>query len=90
MVSRIVKFAPLELINSFRANICLYAHENQQKYSSLEYFDQRLSMKQFYYEFVKGKLVAETMLKDKKIKIQFAFFENKVISRNIVFSSSFV
>ena len=47
-------------------------------------------MKQFYYEFVKGKLVAKTMLKDKKIKIQFAFFENKVISRNIVFSSSFV
>ena len=47
-------------------------------------------MKQFYYEFFKGKLVAETMLKDKKIKIQFAFFENKVVSRNIVFSSSFV
>jgi len=55
-------------MNSFRANIGLYAHENQQKYSSFEYFDQRLPMEQFYHEFVKGKLVAETMLKDKKIE----------------------
>lgn len=77
-------------MNGFRANISLYAHENQQKYSSLEHFDQRLPMEQFYHEFVKGKLVAETMLKDKKIEIRFAFFENQVVSGNVVFSSSFV
>jgi hypothetical protein len=52
-------------------------------------------MEQFFHEFVKGKLVAETMLKDRKIEIRFAFFENKVVSKSrnlsfhclIVFSS---
>jgi len=83
-------FALLVPMNSFRANISVYAHENQQKYSSLEYFDQTLPMEQFYREFVKGKLVAETMLKDKKIEIRFAFFENNVVSGSVVFSSSFV
>ena len=39
-------------------------------------------MEQFYHEFVKGKLVAETMLKDKKIEIRFVFFENKVVSKS--------
>jgi len=77
-------------MNSFRVNISVYTHENQQKYSSLEYVDQTLPMEQFYHEFVKGKLVAETMLKDKKIEIQFAFFENNVVSGSVVFSSSFV
>lgn len=64
----------------FRENISLYAHETQSKYSSLDYFDQSLLLDQFYHEFVKGKLAAETMLKDKKIEIRFAFFENKVVS----------
>ena len=69
MVNTILNLALPVLINSFRANISLYAHENQQKYLSLEHFYQRLPMEKFYHEFVKGKLVAETMLKDKKIEI---------------------
>ncbi|KAF8952860.1 hypothetical protein BDZ97DRAFT_1909005 [Flammula alnicola] len=60
------------------ANISLYAHETQQKYSSLDHFDYSLPMEQFFHEFVKGKLAVETMLKDKKIEIRFAFFEETV------------
>jgi hypothetical protein len=69
-----------------RPLISLYAHETQQKYSSLNYFDRRLSMGQFFHEFVKGKLAADNMLKDKKIEIRFVFFIDKVVSQEIFLS----
>ncbi|PPQ79723.1 hypothetical protein CVT26_016028 [Gymnopilus dilepis] len=58
--------------------ISLYAHETQQKYVSLDYFERERPMSQFFNEFLKGKLAADNMLKDKKIEIRFVFFTDQV------------
>ena len=60
----------------------------QQRFSSLDFFDQKLLLAQFFQEFVKSKLAAENMLKDKKIEIRFAYFVNRVVSRKSSFLDS--
>ncbi|KAF8900677.1 hypothetical protein CPB84DRAFT_1747345 [Gymnopilus junonius] len=71
-------------------HIHLYAHESQQKYVSLDYFIRELPMSQFFNEFMKGKLAADNMLKDKKIEIHFAYFMDDVASSSVAKSSQLI
>ena len=67
-------------IFDFRTNITLYAHESQNKYSSLKHFNLELLMQKFFAEFVDQKLVNETMRKECKVEIHFVFDHDSVVS----------
>lgn len=69
----------------FRTNITLYAHESQNKHSSLKHFNLELPMQKFFAEFVDQKLINETMRKERKIEIRFVFDHDSVVS-----SSTFI
>jgi hypothetical protein len=66
--------------SDFRTNITLYAHESQNKYSSLKHFNLELLMQKFFAEFVDQKLVNETMKKECKIEIRFVFDHDSIVS----------
>jgi hypothetical protein len=75
-------------IFDFRTNVTLYAHESQNKYSSLKHFNLELPMQKFFAEFVDQKLINETMKKERKVEIRFVFDHDSVVSTSMFYSYS--
>ncbi len=71
-----------------RSNVRVYAHEGQSKFSSLDPPNNEETIQEYYVkQFVTPGLISESMQKDRKIEVRFAFKAEDIVSRYFILVS---